>query len=84
MPKLAAQVTPSGTSHEDVGSGPKLHAQDNAPSSALADGTAMDARSLLAEDVSRAATAAAQAHPKPTARPAPRPSKSQPPTATAA
>ena len=79
MPKLAAQVTPSGTSHEDVGSGPKLHAQDNAPSSALADGTAMDARSLLAEDVSRAATAAAQAHPKPTARPAPRPSKSQPP-----
>ncbi len=78
MPKLAAQVTPSGTSHEDVGSGPKLHAQDNAPSSALADGTAMDARSLLAEDVSRAATAA-QAHPKPTARPAPRPSKSQPP-----
>lgn len=78
VPKLTAQVTPSGTSHEDVGSGPNLHAQEAAPSSALADGTAMDARSLLAEDASRAA-ATVQARPKPTARPAPRPSKTQPP-----
>jgi hypothetical protein len=78
VPKLTAQTTPSGPSHEDVGHGPDTHAQENAPSSALADGTAMDARSLLAEDVSRAA-ATAQARPKPTARPAPRPSKTQPP-----
>jgi hypothetical protein len=75
VPRLVAQTTPSGTSHEDVGSGPDLQAKDNAPPSALSDGTAMDARSLLAEDVAHAA----QARPKPTARPAPRPSQSPSP-----
>lgn len=83
VPRLTAQTTPSGPNHEDVGNAPNLHAQDNAPSSALSDGTAMDARSLLAEDAAHAAHAA-QARPEPTARPAPRPSKSQPPPQPAA
>ena len=78
MPQLSADTAHSGTSHEDAGSGPATRTQASTPPSALADGTAMSERSLLAEDVAHAATAA-QSRPRPTARPAPQPSKSQPP-----
>jgi len=75
MPQLSAQTTNSGPSVEDAGSGPATQA--STPPSALADGTAMSERSLLAEDIAHAATAA-QSRPRPAARPSPRPSKSQP------